>query len=187
MFLVIAARRRAQIGVLRAWLDAETGPWVAGGDLNLTPHDPLYGALVGGDVRDAYASCGRWAGWTWPNGILPLIRLDHVLHGTGVGCVAVEEGAGSGSDHRPVIADLVQRTRDRLGPDASVMIDAFVVRMTLVPAIMFLLGDRAWWMPKWLDRVLPNVDIEGASLPARSSDAPSHTNDAPAEATVPAP
>ena len=69
----------------------------------------------------------------------------------------------------------------------GVMIDAFVVRMTLVPAIMFLLGDRAWWMPKWLDRVLPNVDIEGASLPARSSDAPSHTNDAPAEATVPAP
>ena len=47
----------------------------------------------------------------------------------------------------------------------GVLIDAFVVRMTIVPAIMVLLGRRAWWLPSWLDRLLPNVDIEGASLP----------------------
>ena len=46
----------------------------------------------------------------------------------------------------------------------GVMVDAFVVRMTLVPAVMALLGDRAWSLPKWLDRRLPNLDIEGESL-----------------------
>jgi RND superfamily putative drug exporter len=46
----------------------------------------------------------------------------------------------------------------------GVLVDAFVVRMTLVPAVMALLGDRAWSLPKWLDRVLPNLDIEGESL-----------------------
>ncbi|MFD9505418.1 MMPL family transporter [Streptomyces mirabilis] len=47
----------------------------------------------------------------------------------------------------------------------GVLIDAFVVRMTLVPAAMALLGRRAWSLPHWLDRALPDVDIEGASLP----------------------
>ena len=46
----------------------------------------------------------------------------------------------------------------------GVAIDAFVVRMTIVPAVMSLLGDRAWWLPRWLDRALPNVDIEGEGL-----------------------
>lgn len=46
----------------------------------------------------------------------------------------------------------------------GVLVDAFVVRMTLVPAVMALLGDRAWSLPKWLDRRLPNLDIEGESL-----------------------
>ncbi len=46
----------------------------------------------------------------------------------------------------------------------GVAVDAFVVRMTLVPAVMHLLGEKAWWLPKWLDRVLPSLDIEGESL-----------------------
>ncbi|WP_433535485.1 MMPL family transporter [Micromonospora sp. CA-249363] len=46
----------------------------------------------------------------------------------------------------------------------GVAIDAFVVRMTIVPAVMSLLGDRAWWLPRWLSRALPNVDIEGEGL-----------------------
>ncbi|WP_427892965.1 MMPL family transporter [Kribbella sp. GL6] len=50
------------------------------------------------------------------------------------------------------------------GLTIGVLIDAFVVRMTLVPAILSLLGDRAWWFPKWLDRITPKVDIEGESL-----------------------
>ncbi|MGW4649586.1 MMPL family transporter [Kitasatospora sp. NPDC004289] len=50
----------------------------------------------------------------------------------------------------------------------GVLIDAFVVRMTLVPAAMALLGRRAWGLPKWLDRITPDVDIEGAKLPPRT-------------------
>lgn len=48
----------------------------------------------------------------------------------------------------------------------GVAIDAFVVRMTIVPAVMSLLGDSAWWLPRPLARVLPNVDIEGEQLRA---------------------
>ena len=43
----------------------------------------------------------------------------------------------------------------------AIAIDAFVIRSLLVPAIMELLGDRAWWLPDWLDRRLPRVRIEG--------------------------
>ena len=46
----------------------------------------------------------------------------------------------------------------------AVFLDAFVVRMTLIPALMFLLGEKAWWLPRWLDRLLPVVDIEGEQL-----------------------
>ena len=48
-----------------------------------------------------------------------------------------------------------------LGMAFAVFIDATVVRMLLVPATMELLGDRNWWIPKWLDRVLPSIDVEG--------------------------
>ncbi|WP_102194743.1 MMPL family transporter [Microbacterium aurantiacum] len=46
----------------------------------------------------------------------------------------------------------------------GVLLDAFVVRMLLMPALMHLLGRAAWWLPRKLDRILPDVDIEGASL-----------------------
>jgi RND superfamily putative drug exporter len=46
----------------------------------------------------------------------------------------------------------------------GVLVDAFLVRMTLIPAVLSLVGDRAWWLPAWLDRVLPHVDIEGSAL-----------------------
>jgi RND superfamily putative drug exporter len=51
-----------------------------------------------------------------------------------------------------------------LGLAVGIAIDAFLVRMTLVPAVMALLGDKAWWMPRWLDRVLPHFDIEGEAV-----------------------
>ncbi|MHB8319219.1 MAG: MMPL family transporter [Acidimicrobiales bacterium] len=47
---------------------------------------------------------------------------------------------------------------------AGVAIDAFIVRMTLVPAVIALTGRHAWWIPGWLDRLLPNLDIEGVKL-----------------------
>ncbi|MDP3892631.1 MMPL family transporter, partial [Nocardioides sp.] len=46
----------------------------------------------------------------------------------------------------------------------AVIFDAFVVRMALIPALMYLMGERAWWLPRWLDRLLPDVDVEGESL-----------------------
>ncbi|MFI9583909.1 MMPL family transporter [Streptomyces sp. NPDC052236] len=46
----------------------------------------------------------------------------------------------------------------------AVFFDAFIVRMAIVPAVLALLGKKAWWLPKWLDRVLPNVDVEGEGL-----------------------
>ncbi|MGW4673424.1 MMPL family transporter [Streptomyces sp. NPDC004324] len=46
----------------------------------------------------------------------------------------------------------------------AVFFDAFVVRMALVPAVLALLGKKAWWLPRWLDRALPNVDVEGEGL-----------------------
>ena len=46
----------------------------------------------------------------------------------------------------------------------GILVDAFLVRMTLVPALMSVLGKAAWWIPKWLDKLLPNLDIEGDRL-----------------------
>ncbi|WP_374312436.1 efflux RND transporter permease subunit, partial [Microbacterium sp.] len=51
-----------------------------------------------------------------------------------------------------------------LGLAVGIAVDAFLVRMTLVPAVMALLGDKAWWMPRWLERTLPHFDIEGEAV-----------------------
>lgn len=54
-----------------------------------------------------------------------------------------------------------------LGLALGVLFDAFVVRMLLMPALMHLLGGAAWWLPRWLDPIVPNVDVEGAALERR--------------------
>lgn len=46
----------------------------------------------------------------------------------------------------------------------AVLFDAFFIRMALVPATMYILGRSTWWMPAWLDRILPEVDVEGTEL-----------------------
>jgi RND superfamily putative drug exporter len=51
----------------------------------------------------------------------------------------------------------------------GVLLDAFLIRMTLVPAVLALTRHRAWWLPRWLDRVLPNLDVEGARLDRRDA------------------
>ncbi|WP_328222854.1 MMPL family transporter [Streptomyces sp. NBC_00104] len=63
------------------------------------------------------------------------------------------------------------------GLASAVLFDAFVVRMAIVPAVLALLGDKAWWLPKWLDRILPHVDVEGEALTRRADD----TEPAPAD------
>src|SRR3954463_7130584 len=49
-----------------------------------------------------------------------------------------------------------------IGLASAVLLDAFVLRTVLVPAVMHLLGDRNWWLPRGLDRALPRVAVEGA-------------------------
>jgi RND superfamily putative drug exporter len=51
-----------------------------------------------------------------------------------------------------------------LGLAVAVFLDATIVRMVLVPAVMTLFGERAWWLPAWLDRRLPDLDVEGRKL-----------------------
>lgn len=51
-----------------------------------------------------------------------------------------------------------------VGLTVGIAADAFLVRMTLIPALMAALGERAWWLPAWLDRMLPVVDVEGENL-----------------------
>jgi RND superfamily putative drug exporter len=66
-----------------------------------------------------------------------------------------------------------------VGMAAAVLIDASVIRMVLVPAVMSLLDRHAWWIPQWLDKITPNLDIEGTEHLARMAAAEQHLIDAP--------
>jgi RND superfamily putative drug exporter len=57
-----------------------------------------------------------------------------------------------------------------LGLGLAILIDVLVVRMVIAPAVVTLLGDRAWWLPGWLDRLLPNVSLEGRREPDGEAD-----------------
>jgi RND superfamily putative drug exporter len=79
-----------------------------------------------------------------------------------------------------VLSDIRQMKLMGLGLAVAVAIDATIVRIVLVPATMELLGNANWWLPKWLDRILPHLAVEGS---------PSHTTTpggAPVAAPVPA-
>jgi RND superfamily putative drug exporter len=71
-----------------------------------------------------------------------------------------------------------------IGLAAAVLVDATIIRMVLVPATMELLGDRNWWLPGWLDRLLPRVHVAGHDLTGDELDALDHTDRKP---DVPAP
>lgn len=67
------------------------------------------------------------------------------------------------------------------------LLDATVVRMLLVPATMELLGDRNWWLPRWLDRILPKVDVEGhVAEPSSGPEDPDPSEDPPPRELEPA-
>lgn len=68
-----------------------------------------------------------------------------------------------------ILSDTVVIKMLGLGLAVSVLIDATIVRLLLVPAVMTLLGRGAWWIPRWLDRVLPHIDTEGESVPPLTS------------------
>ncbi|WP_406456988.1 MMPL family transporter [Streptomyces sp. NBC_01622] len=70
----------------------------------------------------------------------------------------------------------------------AVLFDAFVVRMAIVPAVLSLLGHKAWYLPRWLDRILPRMDVEGEVL-SRKVPAPvtDHPTDTPTAHLTPVP
>ena len=63
-----------------------------------------------------------------------------------------------------VFSEMIEIRSIGFGLALGVALDAFLVRMGLIPGLMHLIGERAWWLPRWLDRIMPNVDVEGASL-----------------------
>ncbi|MGZ8578529.1 MAG: MMPL family transporter, partial [Actinomycetota bacterium] len=76
-----------------------------------------------------------------------------------------------------------------LGLATAIFVDATIVRMILVPAAMKLMGDANWWIPGWLDRLLPTIDIEGdAALPESEMEdrAPQPIDGLPEHELVPA-
>ncbi|MXM67733.1 MMPL family transporter [Streptomyces sp. HUCO-GS316] len=60
-----------------------------------------------------------------------------------------------------IVSDNIVVKMMGLGLAVSVLIDATVVRLLMVPAVMTLLGPHAWWTPRWLDKILPHIDVEG--------------------------
>ncbi|TXS22665.1 MMPL family transporter, partial [Streptomyces sp. ms191] len=68
-----------------------------------------------------------------------------------------------------IVSDNIVIKMMGLGLAASVLIDATIARLLLVPAVMTLLGEWAWWTPRWLDRILPHVDTEGEGELAAAS------------------
>lgn len=100
---------RRQLARLRVEARAAGRPLIMAGDFNATSNNPSFRVLLHDGLRDADVERGR--GWapTWKNDIRPLpplIRLDHVLVSSGLTVLRTRDGTGSGSDHRPVIADI---------------------------------------------------------------------------------
>jgi RND superfamily putative drug exporter len=88
---------------------------------------------------------------------------ESVIHGMGrIGKVVVFAGLiMSGVFLGFVTQDDIIGKMFGLGLGLAILIDVLIVRMVIAPAVVTLLGDRAWWLPAWLDRVLPNVSLEG--------------------------
>jgi RND superfamily putative drug exporter len=73
-----------------------------------------------------------------------------------------------------------------VGLATAIFLDATIVRLVLVPGTMELLGDRNWWLPKWLDRILPDLDVEGHAPPEDYEDEPEGPTGEPEQERVPA-
>jgi RND superfamily putative drug exporter len=108
-----------------------------------------YEVFLLGRIREDYDATGDARGSV----VRGLAATGRVISCAAAIMVAVFIGFASESD--PVIKQL------GLGMGVAVALDATVVRMVLVPATMSLLGDLNWWMPRWLDRLLPRIDHEG--------------------------
>jgi endonuclease/exonuclease/phosphatase (EEP) superfamily protein YafD len=88
-------------------VEADTLPLILAGDFNMTQHHRWYRELKSDGFANCHEDRGRGNATTWPQmRKLRPIRLDHVFYSGEVVCLAVREGTGRGSDHKPVIADL---------------------------------------------------------------------------------
>jgi RND superfamily putative drug exporter len=88
---------------------------------------------------------------------------ESVIHGIGrIGKVVLFAGLIMTSVFLAFIAqnDVIPKMMG-LGLGLAILIDVLIVRLVIAPAVVTLLGDRAWWLPSWLDRILPNVSLEG--------------------------
>lgn len=100
---------KGEMAAIGAEAEARPGPVIVAGDFNATyGHEPFRRLLATG-LRDAHVEVGRGLARTWPANrplLPPLFRLDHVLVSAELAVLAVREGRGGRSDHRPVVADL---------------------------------------------------------------------------------
>ncbi len=99
-------------------LAEQRGPVVAIGDFNATQHSLVYELLKADGMRSAHEDRGRGYVTTWPNGKLPIppIRIDQAFLSPEVECISIAEGAGPGSDHKPLILDLRMHAPAPAGP-----------------------------------------------------------------------
>jgi endonuclease/exonuclease/phosphatase (EEP) superfamily protein YafD len=100
---------RDQLAALTETLDGEARPLIVAGDFNATGRQRRFRSLLGKGLRDVHVEAGRGWARTWPNHYRPvpaLARIDHVLVSHDFAVLAVGEGEGRGSDHRPVMVDL---------------------------------------------------------------------------------
>jgi endonuclease/exonuclease/phosphatase (EEP) superfamily protein YafD len=106
-------RWQAQLKWVGEEIRQERGPLVVAGDFNATRYHPSFRRLLSERLGDAHEQRGRGWATTWPRDrwpLPPLMRLDHVLVSPDIGVRSVREGLGHGSDHRPIIAELVLRS-----------------------------------------------------------------------------
>jgi RND superfamily putative drug exporter len=71
-----------------------------------------------------------------------------------------------------------------IGFASAIFIDATLIRLVIVPSTMELLGDANWWLPRWLDRILPHLDVEGPALEPVPATPADEDPDAPEVVTV---
>ena len=106
-------RWQAQLRWVEEEIRQERGPLVVAGDFNATRYHPSFRQLLSERLGDAHEQRGKGWATTWPRDrwpLPPLMRLDHVLISPDIGVRSVREGLGQGSDHRPIIAELVLRS-----------------------------------------------------------------------------
>jgi RND superfamily putative drug exporter len=108
-----------------------------------------YNVFLLSRVREAYQEGAR----PRESVILGMSRIGKVILVAGLVMAAVFSAFANTDD---VIAKMFG-----VGLGVAILVDVLVVRLVVAPAVVLLLGDKAWWLPGWLDRILPNVSLEG--------------------------